>query len=141
MGDEGNTEWAEKVAKVFEAFKRSLDVEVAIVSSNACSTTEERQRMRADPELLARCEVELAGVKEDLIQNIREIARAARMEGVKLSANKDLGRMLYPERFKDVDPPASNVSTFADLSNLSDEELMLMKALMEKANKKEKIDA
>jgi hypothetical protein len=127
--------YAEKCELIFQAYKKSFDLEVALVTSQVGLTPGERASLSNDVEFQARLDLADALLKETLVQNLSNIARLSAQDGVKLSANKDLGRMFYPKRFKDVDPPAPSVNMYQglDLSKLTDDELLQMRALMSKA--------
>ena len=91
--------YADKLEKVFQAYTRVLDLELAFKLVSL--TPDEQKALATDPDLLARCTLCDAHIQEDLMLDFRALAKGAVSEGVRLSAMKELGRTVYPKRFKD----------------------------------------
>jgi hypothetical protein len=128
--------YEEKRELVVAAYKKSYDLEVAMLTVVVELTLEDRTRLLADEQLQTRVVILDAALKEELIAGVHGIATTSTQDGVKLSALKDLGRMFYKKRFSDVDPPAAvnlNVNT-TDLSKLTDEELRRAREIAQKLN-------
>lgn len=94
-----NETYSNKLEQVFRAYERVLDLELAL--KLVALTDDERKTLQADPDLIARCNVCDAKIQEDLMADFRNLAKNAVSESVKLTALKELGRTLYPKRFKD----------------------------------------
>jgi hypothetical protein len=97
----------EKLELVFQAYERSLDIEIALTL--VPMSDEERERMKTDDDLNARISVCDAKARNDLMVSMRELAEGAKTEGVRFQALKELGRTLYPKRFKDDAPPVGRM--------------------------------
>lgn len=96
---EQDSRYADKLELVFREYEKVLDLDVAM---DVVPLTEaDRIRMEDDPDLIARIAVVDAKVKEDLMKDLRFLSKEAESEGVRLSALKELGKTLYPRRFKD----------------------------------------
>ena len=96
---EQDSRYADKLELVFREYEKVLDLDVAM---DVVPLTEvDRIRMEDDPDLIARIAVVDAKVKEDLMKDLRFLSKEAESEGVCLSALKELGKTLYPRRFKD----------------------------------------
>lgn len=91
--------YADKLELVYQRYEKVLDLELAL-SLVAC-TPDELAALKTDPDLLARCAICDARVREDLMVDVRKLAKEAASEGVRFAALKELGRTLYPTRFKD----------------------------------------
>ena len=108
MNDESIiNDYSDKLEMVFRAYERVLDLDLAF--KLVTLTPEEIEALRTDPDLLARCALCDARIQEDLMLDFRALAKSAVSEGVRLAAMKELGRTLYPKRFKD-EPIALNGS-------------------------------
>ena len=92
-------DYAELLELVFQQYEKSLDLEVAL--STVPMSPDDLTRLLDDPDLKARINLCDARAKEDLMTRVRELARSAVSEGVKLQALKEIGRTLYPKRFKE----------------------------------------
>ena len=91
--------YSDKLELVFRAYEKVLDLDLAL--KLVALTDNERKMLATDPDLLARCALADAHIQEDLMRDFRNLAKNAVSEGVRLSAMKELGRTLYPKRFKD----------------------------------------
>lgn len=91
--------YADKLELVFRAYERSLDLDIALTIVPLSDA--ERIRMIDDSDLGARIALCDARVREDLMTQLRGLASEAESEGVRLTALKELGKTLYPRRFKD----------------------------------------
>jgi hypothetical protein len=101
--------YAEKLELVYQQYTKSLDLDIALTIVPLSDT--DRLRLIDDPDLAARIAVCDAQVKDDLITDLRSLSKTATSEGVRLTALKELGRTLYPRRFKDnVQQPFDNVN-------------------------------
>ena len=93
--------YSDKLEYVYREYERSLDLDIALTITPLDSN--EREALANDPMLIARCTIYDAKVKHDLITGLRSLASGASNEGVRFNAIKELGRTLYPKRFKDSD--------------------------------------
>ncbi len=107
MSDVYNSSYSDKLELVYQAYESVLDLELAL--SLVSLTQDELTTLKADPDLMARCALCDAKVREDLMLDFRSLAKTAASEGVRLAAIKELGRTLYPKRFKE-DPLSVNGS-------------------------------
>lgn len=94
-----DSRYADKLELVFRAYEKSLDLDVALTLVPL--SHEDRARIEEDPDFLARIMVCDAKVKEELMADFRNLSKNAESEGVRLTALKELGKTLYPRRFKD----------------------------------------
>jgi hypothetical protein len=93
--------YADKLEQVFRVYEKSLDLDVALTLVPLSEA--EKNRLLNDNDLLARVALCDAMVRDQLMSDFRALARDSDSDGVKLTALKELGRTLYPRRFKDVD--------------------------------------
>lgn len=91
--------YSDKLESVYRSYEQVLDLDLAL--SLTSLTPEESVALRTDPDLAARCTLCDARVREDLMRDFRSLAKNAVSEGVRFSALKELGRTVYPKRFKD----------------------------------------
>ena len=91
--------YSDKLEQVFRAYERVLDLELAFKLVSL--TTDEQKALATDPDLLSRCTLCDAHIQEDLMRDFRVLAKTAVSEGVRFSAMKELGRTIYPKRFKE----------------------------------------
>lgn len=91
--------YADKLELVFRAYEKSLDLDVALTIVPL--SDDERTRLKADPDLIARIAVCDAKLREDMVMDLRDLSKNASSDGVRLQALKDLGRTFYPQRFKE----------------------------------------
>lgn len=89
----------DKLELVYQNYERSLDLDIALTLVPL--TDAERIRLSEDPDLRARINILDAKVKEDLLTDLRTLSKEATNDGVRLTALKELGKTLYPKRFKD----------------------------------------
>lgn len=89
---------ADLVTLVFEQYKKSLDLELAL--DIVPMSDEERGAVEADAFLSASIKHAEAEEREAIIGGLRKLAMHAESEGVQLSALEKYGKMLYPKRFK-----------------------------------------
>lgn len=94
-----DTTYAEILEAVYQAYEKSLDIDVALSLVPMSSTV--RVQLLDDPDLTARMTLCDSRVKEALVTQVRSLADSAVSEVVRLQALKELGRTLYPKRFKD----------------------------------------
>jgi hypothetical protein len=99
MADNIIADYSDKLEAVYRHFERILDLDLAF--SLAALTEDEKVALATDPDLAARCALCEARVKEDMMLDFRSLAKNAASEGVRLSALKELGRTVYPKRFRD----------------------------------------
>ena len=99
MSNDVVSNYSEKSELVFRAYERVLDLDLAV--KLVALTDDERKAIITDPDLLARCTLCDARIQEDLMKDFRDLAKHAVSEGVRFSAMKELGRTIYPKRFKD----------------------------------------
>jgi hypothetical protein len=92
-------DYSERLEAVYQAYEKSLDIDIALSIIPLDSST--RERLLVDPDLAARMMLYDAKVKETLMTSLRALGNAASNEGVKLQALKELGRTLYPKRFRE----------------------------------------
>lgn len=101
---EGESRHAELVTLVFEQFKKSFDLEIAL-DLVPMRDDKEREEVGNDSllkELVRHAEAE---ERERIITGLRHLAMSAESEGVQLSALDKYGKMLYPKRFKETGVP------------------------------------
>jgi len=91
--------YAAKLEYVFREYERSLDLDIAFTITPL--TEAEREQLMNDATLAARVAIHDAKVRHDLITDLRNLSTNALNEGVRFNALKELGRTLYPKRFKD----------------------------------------
>jgi len=91
--------YAEVCELVFAQYERILDLEVVLTVVPLSDV--ERERMSKDPDFQARIALCDARVREDLMADFRGLSKNATSEAVRLTALKELGRTLYPKRFKE----------------------------------------
>lgn len=93
--------YAEKLELVFRSYERTLDLETALTLVPL--STEERRRLVNDPELAALMSVCRARTFERIIVGMNEVAeiKGERAASVRLTALKELGRVLRPDKFKE----------------------------------------
>jgi hypothetical protein len=104
--------YMEKLERVFRSFEHSLDLDIAFTVVDL--TDAEREQLSKDEMLLARIAVCIAHERESMIAGLRDLAYGAESEGTRLSALKELGRTVYPKRFKsDADDSANKPPTNA----------------------------
>lgn len=88
-----------KLEMVYRAFELSLDLDIAFTVVEL--TSDERTRLEKDNVLNARVILCIAREREAMVRGLRELAYNAESESARLSALKELGKTLYPKRFKD----------------------------------------
>lgn len=88
---------AEKAELVIQAYEKHLDLKVAFIRQGV--NDEEQDILMSDEVFVHRIAIIDASLYEDLVQELRDLAFTAKNEGVKLSAIKDLGKMLSLDRF------------------------------------------
>lgn len=96
---EDTQNYAELLEAVYQAYEKSLDLDVAL--DVVALTPEVRIRLTTDPDLHARVVLCDSRVKENLVEKLRSLGDNAQNEGVRLQALKELGRTVYPKRFKE----------------------------------------
>lgn len=118
---EDESRYLDKLELVYQAYEKSLDLDIACVI--VLLSNEERDRILADPDFRARIAICDARIREDIIHDFRGISKDADSDATRLSALKELGKMLYPTRFKVLDAPLTQpLFALPDLSSLSQEE-------------------
>jgi hypothetical protein len=98
MSEDTSSRWSEKMEAVFQVYNRVHDLETALTLSPL--STEEADRARLDPQLLAQVQVADANEREKIIKGVVDLSETARNEGVRLSALVKRGELFYPERFQ-----------------------------------------
>ena len=101
--------YEEKRELVFQAYERTNDFSVAAVLVGLSQL--EIDLLRVDQDFQARVEYHDAKTKEELFADLRRLKDTAQSEGVKLAALKELGRTLYPTRFKEDKRNEANTSS------------------------------
>jgi hypothetical protein len=96
---EARSRYADKLELVYREYEDALDLDIALTLVPL--TDAERLRLIDDPDLMARIAVCDAKVKNDLMHDLRDLSKSAQSDGVKFAALKELGKTLYPRRFKD----------------------------------------
>jgi hypothetical protein len=99
LSDNAFSNYSNKLEQVYRAYEKVLDLELAL--KLVALTEDEAKAIATDPDLLARLTVCDAKIQEELMSDFRSLAKNATSEGVRLSALKELGRTLYPKRFRD----------------------------------------
>lgn len=89
----------EKKTLVINSYKKALDYELALTTFNV--TDEERDLMEADEVFWLQIQQIETSVKEEIIMGLRDIADPTKNSRIatRLEALKELGRILYPEKF------------------------------------------
>lgn len=89
----------EKKTLVINSYKKALDYELALTTFNV--TDEERDLMEADEVFWLQIQQIETSVKEEIIMGLRDIADPNKNPRIatRLEALKELGRILYPEKF------------------------------------------
>ena len=91
--------YEEKRELVFQAYERTNDLAVAVVLVGL--STLEVDLLMVDQDFQARVEYHDAKTKEELFADLRRLKDTAQSESVRLAALKELGRTLYPTRFRE----------------------------------------
>lgn len=91
--------YATLLERVYMAYEKSLDLDIALTVINIDEET--KTRLLEDKDLQARILLCDAKVREELMDDFRYLAKNAASDAVRLTALKELGRTLYPRRFKD----------------------------------------
>lgn len=91
--------YSDQLEKVYQTYERILDLDLAF--NLVALTPEDIATLSTDPDLIARCHLCDARVREDLMLDFRALAKRAVSESVRFAALKELGRTIYPKRFKD----------------------------------------
>ena len=86
----------EKIEVLYESYTRTLDFEIACLRAGI--SEEERELVDADEMLQIRIALYDADQREELITNMRDLSRSNN-ESIKLNATRELGKMIYKERF------------------------------------------
>ena len=97
--------YSDKLEQVYRAYEKVVDLDLALKLVSL--TDEEKKALQTDPDLLARCTLCDSRLQEELMLDFRKLAKNAVSESVRLTAMKELGRTIYPKRFKD-EPMAFN---------------------------------
>jgi hypothetical protein len=92
-------DYSEQLEAVFQAYTKSLDLDVAL--SVVPMTPEVKARLVVDPDLMARMALCDAHVQETLMEGLRALSTGAANDGVRFQALKELGRTVYPKRFRE----------------------------------------
>jgi hypothetical protein len=92
--------YAERLELVYQYYERTLDLETAL---HLVPMSEDvRDRLRSDEELQALMTISRARRFEGMIAHLTNIVEdVGEKSGVRLSAIKELGRILIPEKFKE----------------------------------------
>lgn len=93
------TRHADRLELVFQAYERSLDLDIALTI--VPMSDEDREALINDPLLQARIALCDAKACEELITDLRLIAKTSLSDSVRFSAIKELGKTIYPKRFKE----------------------------------------
>ena len=97
--DEAEARYYDKLELVYRAYERSMDLDIALTIVPLSEA--ERIKLSEDQDLAARIAVYDAKTKEDLFVDLWNLSKEADSDSVRLSALKELGKTLYPKRFKD----------------------------------------
>jgi hypothetical protein len=92
-------DYSERLEAVYQAYEKCLDLDVALAL--VPMSTDTKLRLLSDPDLAARVTTCDARVKESMAQRLRDLGDHAMNESVRLQALKELGRTMYPKRFKE----------------------------------------
>jgi hypothetical protein len=115
---EAASRYADKLETVFQAYQQSFDLDIALTIVPL--SDEERLSLEVDPDLLARVSLCNAQLRESLIMDLRDLSKNAVSEGVRLNAIRDLGKALYPKRFKQsIEVTTPGLRLLPDLEALS----------------------
>ena len=122
--DTSDSAYAEKRALVFQAYKRSLDLDVALTLVTL--TEADKIQLMDDRELEAQIAIEDAKQKEEIFNQYRELAKTTTSDGVRAQMLKELGKTINPKRFADKDSGASSTPkqiAYKLIQPLTDEEV------------------
>ncbi len=86
----------EKIEVLFDSYTRTLDMEISYLRAGL--SEEECELVEADEILKIRIALYDAEIREQLIQNMRDLSQSGN-ESIKLNATTELGKMIYKERF------------------------------------------
>ncbi len=98
-GCERPLDYLSKLEMVFRAYERSFDLDIALTIVPL--TEAERLMLAEDEDLAARIALCDASQRENLMMDLMTLSKDAVSEGVKLAALRELGKMIYPRRFKE----------------------------------------
>jgi hypothetical protein len=90
--------YANKLEQVYQAFELSFDLDIAFTLVTL--SKEEKESLEKDEILNARITLCIARERESLVKGLRALAYNAESESARLAAIKELGKTLYPKRFK-----------------------------------------
>ena len=88
----------EKIEIIYDSYERTLDYEIGCLRADL--SDKEREKADNHEGLQLRIKLYDADQREEWIQNLRDIAKNGKHQ-VSLQATKELGKMLYKERFGD----------------------------------------
>ena len=91
--------YSDTIELVYREFEKCLDLDLAL--SIISFPDGWKERLENDPILIARTNLYESRVREELIGDLRSLSKYATSEGVRLAAIKELGRTIYPKRFKE----------------------------------------
>jgi hypothetical protein len=99
--EHASSSYAEKLELVYQEFQTTLDLETSLMMVPLNDT--DREQLRQDPELAAMMQVARARKFGDIITGITDIANTLgeKSVGTRLTALRELGRVLIPEKFKE----------------------------------------
>jgi len=81
---------------IFNSYERSLDWDIALLRADL--TPDELVEVENDEVLRMRIALKNAEIQEELITNMRELAKSE-IDSIRLNATLRLGRMIYANRF------------------------------------------
>ena len=90
----------EKMEMVYQSYLRNLDLELALGKPTLGLSEEEKEAIRDDEYFRARVEFVDSELQEELILNLRNLAKSEN-ENIQLKSTLELGKMVYKKRFSD----------------------------------------
>lgn len=130
--------YANKLELVYRAYERSLDLEIAMLVIDL--TNEEKKKLSEDEDLKMRIAIYDAHQREDLIDRLRSLISDSESDSVRLAAIKELGKTLYPKRFKNDSVEELNKTLLKVNDNLTaNERLKEYNNIVAEANKNKQV--
>jgi hypothetical protein len=94
-----NLTFEEKVELVFNSYLESQDLEIAFLKNGI--SEEDQEEILCNKDFKQRIKIYDCMIQEELIQDLRHLAKFASTESVKFSAIKELGKIFYKKKFED----------------------------------------
>jgi hypothetical protein len=89
----------EKMELVFSTYTDSLDLDIAFLK-HAISRDEQKEMLN-DSSFMRRIEIYDCMFQEELIVDLRNLAKTANSDAVRLSSIKELGQIFYKKKFNE----------------------------------------